>query len=423
MYRFIAGVAAVCLLPVVVLLISTGLLPEGGGLRYLNVLTLLCAVLPAMALLWAAIRHQGARRRYWGWWAAGGLAWLTGESVWTVYALADGVALPFPSWADPPYLAFYPLVLGATLHLFPRGSRAFDRLRLIGDISAALLAALALMWTPVIVPILRSSEMTMLGQILSMAYPAGDLLLMVAMLLPIPIPATSRRWQIAGLACFLAADVAFAVLTNAGTYNISNWIDPLWYIAMTCIVIGAFADDGRPVPQPKASSPNQALRVLGPYVALAGAVAAGLVLSLKGVPAGTVGLLVGFGLPFAAIGVMQQWAYLSENQRLQQTLEQRVAERTAELELRIRQLGGAPVQAQIAAARENTRPVVLCVDGDRPTQELLRRFLEPEGYVVETAVTAAAGLSQAMQTRPDLVVLDVQLPDASGWTLLREIRR
>jgi DNA-binding response OmpR family regulator len=52
----------------------------------------------------------------------------------------------------------------------------------------------------------------------------------------------------------------------------------------------------------------------------------------------------------------------------------------------------------------------------------LRANLELEGHQVEVAGDAATGLGRARAFRPDLVILDLMLPDQSGYRVLRELR-
>jgi two-component system phosphate regulon response regulator PhoB len=67
-------------------------------------------------------------------------------------------------------------------------------------------------------------------------------------------------------------------------------------------------------------------------------------------------------------------------------------------------------------------PTVLVVQNDLPTQELLTEMLESDGYAVELAATAAAGLARLGTTRVDLVVSDFTLPDMSGLELCVHVR-
>jgi DNA-binding response OmpR family regulator len=65
---------------------------------------------------------------------------------------------------------------------------------------------------------------------------------------------------------------------------------------------------------------------------------------------------------------------------------------------------------------------VLIVEDERKLRELLRGYLEREGLTVLTAATGAEALSLAASGEPDLVVLDLGLPDISGEAVARELR-
>jgi DNA-binding response OmpR family regulator len=53
----------------------------------------------------------------------------------------------------------------------------------------------------------------------------------------------------------------------------------------------------------------------------------------------------------------------------------------------------------------------------------VRTALEFEGYTVEVALDGATGTSAARRRRPDLIILDLMLPDTDGYAILRELRR
>jgi DNA-binding NtrC family response regulator len=65
---------------------------------------------------------------------------------------------------------------------------------------------------------------------------------------------------------------------------------------------------------------------------------------------------------------------------------------------------------------------VLVVDDDRTTRETLADFFETLGYAARTAGTATEGRQAAAQHAPDVALLDLRLPDASGLTLLEALR-
>jgi two-component system, OmpR family, KDP operon response regulator KdpE len=68
-------------------------------------------------------------------------------------------------------------------------------------------------------------------------------------------------------------------------------------------------------------------------------------------------------------------------------------------------------------------PTVLVVDDEPPIRRLLRTTLTAAGYRVAEAETAAGGLRSLTVEKPDLVILDLGLPDNSGIELIGEIRK
>jgi DNA-binding response OmpR family regulator len=68
------------------------------------------------------------------------------------------------------------------------------------------------------------------------------------------------------------------------------------------------------------------------------------------------------------------------------------------------------------------RPRLLVVDDDQELCAMLVEYLGPEGFALSTASTGPAGLEQLAQAPVDLVVLDVMLPELSGFEVLRRIR-
>ncbi len=65
---------------------------------------------------------------------------------------------------------------------------------------------------------------------------------------------------------------------------------------------------------------------------------------------------------------------------------------------------------------------ILVVDDETSICELLRVYLESEGYEVLTANDGAEGLSQFKMYDPDLVLLDIMLPRMNGWDVCKQIR-
>jgi DNA-binding response OmpR family regulator len=65
---------------------------------------------------------------------------------------------------------------------------------------------------------------------------------------------------------------------------------------------------------------------------------------------------------------------------------------------------------------------LLVVEDDERFRTALFRALREHGHAVSSAATALSGLQQAIEERPDLVVLDLGLPDLDGAELLRMLR-
>ena len=65
---------------------------------------------------------------------------------------------------------------------------------------------------------------------------------------------------------------------------------------------------------------------------------------------------------------------------------------------------------------------VLVVDDDKEIVRIVRAYLEKAGYTVLTAYEGETALHIIRSDRPDLVVLDLMLPDRDGWSITRIVR-
>ncbi|TBL70057.1 response regulator transcription factor [Paenibacillus thalictri] len=68
------------------------------------------------------------------------------------------------------------------------------------------------------------------------------------------------------------------------------------------------------------------------------------------------------------------------------------------------------------------REKILVIDDDEKITSMLRRSLAFEGYTVMTANNGLEGLKQILDHDPDVVVLDVMMPQLDGWEVCRRIR-
>lgn len=68
------------------------------------------------------------------------------------------------------------------------------------------------------------------------------------------------------------------------------------------------------------------------------------------------------------------------------------------------------------------KPVILYIEDDPSNALLTQRILEARGWNVITAPNGRLGLQRARENRPDIVLLDINLPDISGYEVAEELR-
>jgi two-component system KDP operon response regulator KdpE len=68
------------------------------------------------------------------------------------------------------------------------------------------------------------------------------------------------------------------------------------------------------------------------------------------------------------------------------------------------------------------KPLILLVEDDAQIRRFLRAALDAEGYRLQEAVTAEEGSTQAAARQPDLILLDLGLPDRDGLDVIRSVR-
>jgi two-component system response regulator MprA len=83
---------------------------------------------------------------------------------------------------------------------------------------------------------------------------------------------------------------------------------------------------------------------------------------------------------------------------------------------------GAGETAGDPADRAAASPRVLVIDDERSIIDAIRIGLRLQGFTVEGATTGLAGLELAQRARPDVVVLDVMLPELDGLSVCRRLR-
>ena len=66
---------------------------------------------------------------------------------------------------------------------------------------------------------------------------------------------------------------------------------------------------------------------------------------------------------------------------------------------------------------------ILIIEDEEKIVKIVQAYLEREGYHVITAYNGREGLEKAMHEGPDLIILDLMLPEISGWDVCRILRR
>lgn len=82
----------------------------------------------------------------------------------------------------------------------------------------------------------------------------------------------------------------------------------------------------------------------------------------------------------------------------------------------------APVPPPAPGPDGNPVPRILVVDDDFATRHLLQKSFAPDGYIVETAASGMEAVSRIRALSPDLVTLDIMLPEVDGFQICRSIK-
>ena len=70
----------------------------------------------------------------------------------------------------------------------------------------------------------------------------------------------------------------------------------------------------------------------------------------------------------------------------------------------------------------DTGPLVLIIDDDINTQDMIRRMLKTQSFRMAGALKGNSGLELAKSLRPDIILLDIYLPDQDGWKVLEQLK-
>jgi len=81
-----------------------------------------------------------------------------------------------------------------------------------------------------------------------------------------------------------------------------------------------------------------------------------------------------------------------------------------------------PSESLVGTVSGRKRPLVLVVDDETPSRELLVSYLAPEGYETATASSGAEALVKALELLPDAITLNMLMPGKNGWEILHRLK-
>jgi CheY-like chemotaxis protein len=71
---------------------------------------------------------------------------------------------------------------------------------------------------------------------------------------------------------------------------------------------------------------------------------------------------------------------------------------------------------------EKSKPNILIIEDDEYSREALEHLLKAEGYETQSAADAVSGYRAARRSSPDVIVVDLRLPDIDGERLIKKFR-
>jgi len=194
-----------------------------------------------VALILGARINADSRRLPWYLFALGQALFVSGDVIAYNYHRFFGHELPFPSIADPLYLAFYPLLIAGMLLLIHERNETRDRASLI-DALIITVAAATVSWIYLMAPYAHDHTLTLLTKLTSIAYPTMDVLVL-GVVLRMAV-GSHRRGQafgflVSGTTVLLLSDAIYGWKLLHGGYNTGGVLDVGW--AMFYALLGASA--------------------------------------------------------------------------------------------------------------------------------------------------------------------------------------
>ncbi|MEA2229077.1 MAG: two-component system, NtrC family, sensor kinase [Solirubrobacteraceae bacterium] len=322
-----------------------------------------------VAIVFGARRNQPSRRLPWYLFAGGQALFVLADVLAYNYTRFFGGELPFPSIADPIYLAVYPSVIAGLLMLLYRRSPGRDIASLIDSLIVTIGLG-TLSWIYLMAPYATDAELGMSTKLISMAYPVMDVLLL-AVAVRLAVSAGRRGLSFllltVGIVALLITDAIYGWLLLHGGYETGGLLDGGWIVFYGLLGAAALHPSmrllGEPQPAPAVGLTAGRLAMLGGATLLVPGVqiAHALAHAPLGMPVVTGGASIAlFTLVVARMAglVRLQEATARRERVLREEAEELMAERDRmELELRLAQKLEAVGQLAAGMAHEINTPI------------------------------------------------------------------
>jgi len=184
----------------------------------------------AAAILLGAHLHQPKARWAWYLFAIGQFMFALGDAYTYIYPRVFGGEVPFPSPGDAIYLSLYPLLFTGIIMLARRRNSSGEMASLIDSLILTIGLGL-ISWLKLISPIIQDDTQSTIQQIVSVAYPVADILLLAfALRLAVDTGKRAPAFYLlfGSIATLLATDFVYGIMLNNGTYNGQVLLDLGW---------------------------------------------------------------------------------------------------------------------------------------------------------------------------------------------------
>ncbi len=215
-----------------------------------------------VALVVGARINSKAHRLPWYLFAVGQALFVAGDALAYNYERIFGTALPFPSIADPFYLAFYPLLVAGMLLLIHERNEARDSASLI-DALIVTVAAATVSWIYLMAPYAHDHTLTLLTKLTSIAYPMMDVLVLgVVLRLAVGSRRRSRAFWllVSGTTILMLTDTIYGWKLLHGGYTTGGVLDVGWAAFYALLGAAALHPSMRELSEPAADPDGRLTR-------------------------------------------------------------------------------------------------------------------------------------------------------------------